>query len=163
LQPIEFPEANTIFESGGLPNVKAVVGFQGKEGAEDACVLCFEPSEEERAAIAAGAPVWLVMRGETLRPVRVQVESPFTGEMPPAQHARKKYIVFSCPQYYPAGGLDDIVYEADSLREVAAWLAEHPQDGPSVVDRDTWQDVELLQAEGDGARGWPLVREQEGA
>lgn len=78
MNPIDFPESNIVFMAGDNPNTRDVVGWQGKEeGGLDVCVLCFEPTLEERAAIADGASVWLVMRGETLRPVRLHVESPF--------------------------------------------------------------------------------------
>lgn len=148
MNPIDFPESNIVFWAGDNVNVRDVLGFHGKEDGpdgRDACVLCYEPSPEERASIAAGAPVWLVMLGETMRPVRLQVESPFAGEMPAPQPARKKYIVFAFGDYYPSGGLNDIVYESDDLADVDSWLASNPRQGETVdvIDRDTWQSVEL--------------------
>lgn len=87
MNPIDFPESNIVFLAGDNANTRDVVGFKGKEeGGLDVCALCYGPTPEEQAAIAAGAPVWLVMRGETLRPVRLQVESPFAAAPAPPHH-----------------------------------------------------------------------------
>jgi hypothetical protein len=42
------------------------------------CISCWEPMPEERAAIAAGAPVWLwVHSGRTQPPVSLSTDHPF--------------------------------------------------------------------------------------
>lgn len=43
----------------------------------------WEPSAEERAAIAAGAPVWLWIYGRSMPPVRLETHAPFEPVSPP--------------------------------------------------------------------------------
>lgn len=49
----------------------------------------------------------------------------------------KKYIVFHYAQYYPAGGLDDIIGSYDSLDDAKKTASR----GDQIVDRDTWEIV----------------------
>lgn len=48
----------------------------------------------------------------------------------------KKYIVFHFEQFYPIGGLEDIVGSFDTLEE-----AEAVSQKDYIVDRDTWEKV----------------------
>lgn len=74
---IPFPEKNcdlgrppgmTAEECNSLP-----VWRDGKQ-----CISCWQPDDAERAAIAAGAPIWLyVIGGATQPPVALTTISPF--------------------------------------------------------------------------------------
>lgn len=51
--------------------------------APSAVVSAWEPTEQERAAIAAGGPVWLMFSGTTHSPVSVMGTSPWAKPEPP--------------------------------------------------------------------------------
>lgn len=54
------------------------------EGVER-CISCWEPSPEERAAIAAGGPVWLWVVGATHPPLVLDAASPFEPKTSPLE------------------------------------------------------------------------------
>ncbi len=56
--------------------------WSGLAGGTYRCISCWEPSEEERAAIAAGGPVWLWVAGHTHPPLVLDVASPFESAAP---------------------------------------------------------------------------------
>lgn len=53
----------------------------------------------------------------------------------------KKYIVFGFDNYYPSGGLSDIVRSHDSIEEARAETKNGDYDSYEIVDRDTWEVV----------------------
>jgi hypothetical protein len=84
MNPINFPEANCrLLGPPGDPRVRDLDVCRTlqtfTDGAPPAAVVVsvWEPSPEERAAIAAGGLVYLVVHGKTAPPVLVLGESPF--------------------------------------------------------------------------------------
>lgn len=53
----------------------------------------------------------------------------------------KKYIVFGYDYYYPSGGLQDIIGQANSLEEAKSICKKRRRDIFEIVDRDTWKIV----------------------
>ncbi len=58
----------------------------------------------------------------------------------------KKYILFAYLNYYPSGGLSDIVGDFDTLEEAKEEIVRLkgkfcPHDNFDIVDRDTWDYV----------------------
>lgn len=53
----------------------------------------------------------------------------------------KKYIVFGYDQYYPAGGLGDVVGSFDTLDEAKEYIKNDRCDFNDVIDRDAWEEV----------------------
>jgi hypothetical protein len=49
----------------------------------------------------------------------------------------KKYVVFEEVEYYPSGGLHDMVDSFDTLDEAKTFAQGHRHDC-HIVDRDTW-------------------------
>jgi hypothetical protein len=78
MMPKDFPERNTLLGAPpGMTNCRPLPTF--RDGVH--VVSCWEPDEAERAAIAAGAPVWLVVySGATQPPVSLSTLSPFVRE-----------------------------------------------------------------------------------
>ena len=81
MTPQKFNESNRV--------LRAPKGMDGKCGDlyvfsdGEVCVSQWQPTEEEKAAIAAGAPIWLrVVSGDTQPPVGLSVSSPFIQEQP---------------------------------------------------------------------------------
>jgi hypothetical protein len=52
----------------------------------------------------------------------------------------KKYIVFAYEQYYPSGGMGDIVGSFDTIEEARERGSDN--DYCDIVDRDTWEIIE---------------------
>jgi hypothetical protein len=79
MNPIDFPQANkTLGAPQGMGNNCTALRVW-TDGT--ACLSAWMPTEEERAKIAAGEPVFLwVVFGQTQPPVALEVGSPFTGE-----------------------------------------------------------------------------------
>ena len=77
---VKFPEANQKLVPSGQEfslNVESVEPLWVCTDGEQ-CVSCFEPTPEERAAIAAGAKIWLhVLSGQTQPPVALGVGHSF--------------------------------------------------------------------------------------
>jgi hypothetical protein len=83
MNPVDFPESNIIFAAAAdMVNVRDVRGYLSEVLGQEECITCHMPSAEERAAIAAGAPVWLRVQGTGQPPVSLQVESPFAPAVP---------------------------------------------------------------------------------
>lgn len=85
MEPIDFPQANrTLGPPSGMDNCGGLrVWTQG-----EFCVSSWMPTEEERARLAAGEPVWLfVWFGATQPPVALQVGTPFDGSFAEADSA----------------------------------------------------------------------------
>ena len=51
----------------------------------------------------------------------------------------KKYILFGYDQYYPNGGLTDIIDSYDSLAEATSIAKNESCDWWYIIDRDTWK------------------------
>ncbi|HYD00312.1 MAG TPA: hypothetical protein VEB22_03730 [Phycisphaerales bacterium] len=83
MTPVRFPEMNTVLTPPtGMPDCGELPSF--RDGRQ--CISCWQPDDAERAAIAAGAPVWLVVvSGKTQPPVAVTSVSPF---LPPVAHEK---------------------------------------------------------------------------
>lgn len=55
----------------------------------------------------------------------------------------KKYIVFGFYDYYPSGGLGDIMASFDSLEDAKDHIKNATHfDNNEIVDRDTWEVIE---------------------
>ena len=79
MKPIDFPRANlTLSKPDSMSDEECGSLRVCREGPQ--MVSCWQPSEEERAAIAAGAPVWLFILGAAHPPVLLQVMNPFLGD-----------------------------------------------------------------------------------
>lgn len=55
----------------------------------------------------------------------------------------KKYVVFGYNQYYPSGGMEDMIGSVDTKEELRELTKQNRFDVYDVVDRDTWQSVQL--------------------
>lgn len=77
MKPIHFPEANTVrLAPKGMPEGACADVHVFSDGI--VCVTCWQPTPEERAAIAAGGPVWLSQQmGGTMPPSCVFGLTPF--------------------------------------------------------------------------------------
>ena len=53
----------------------------------------------------------------------------------------EKYIVFGFENYYPLGGLNDILGDYDTLQEAREAVLENGYDSGYIIDRDTWEEV----------------------
>jgi hypothetical protein len=50
----------------------------------------------------------------------------------------KKYIIFGYDDYYPSGGLNDILKSVDSIEEAKKFIDNSFYNNFEIVDRDTW-------------------------
>lgn len=81
MKPTDFPQANFTWNrpydmtDEECEPLRAYRAQSGPDGAYS--VSRWMPSEEERAAIAAGGPVWLYVFGTGHPPVSVTARSPF--------------------------------------------------------------------------------------
>lgn len=55
----------------------------------------------------------------------------------------KRYIVFQYCNVYPAGGMGDISSSFDTIEEAYEYTINNEYDNNEVIDRDTWEVVEL--------------------
>lgn len=78
MSPTDFPQANFTF----LPPVgrEAVVADLRVYRDEDHIISRWEPTDEDRARIAAGGPVFLWIMGGVQPPVCLTTEDPWGGE-----------------------------------------------------------------------------------
>jgi len=53
----------------------------------------------------------------------------------------KEYIVFGIDEYYPHGGLSDIIGDFDALEEAIDFAKKCGYDYKEIVNRDTWEFV----------------------
>jgi hypothetical protein len=51
----------------------------------------------------------------------------------------KKYIVFGYDDYYPSGGMNDIIGQEDSLEKAIKIGQSKNYENIQIVDRDTWE------------------------
>jgi hypothetical protein len=56
----------------------------------------------------------------------------------------KKYIVFGHDKFYPNGGMNDMIGSVDTKEELRELTKQNQFDRYDVVDRDTWQRVQLV-------------------
>lgn len=76
MTPVRFPQANSVLTAPKGMEKECGELHTFRDGVN--CISCWQPTEEERAAIAAGQPVWLiVVSGHTQPPVAVTAVSPF--------------------------------------------------------------------------------------
>jgi hypothetical protein len=83
-----FPQANKILTAP--PGQEDEVYDLPVWSDGDRCISCWQPTEEERAAIARGEPMWLWIVGDTHPPVAVEVGSPFDRVQPAPPIAAKE-------------------------------------------------------------------------
>jgi hypothetical protein len=79
MKPVNFKESNTIFRRPDSMTEEEC-GDLHVHNTGGALISKWEPTEEERKAIANGAPVYLWVIGQVQPPVSLQVESPFREE-----------------------------------------------------------------------------------
>lgn len=86
MNPIRFPQDNIVMRApAGLPE-GACVDVHAFSDGHSQCVTCWEPTPEERAAIAAGGPVWIsVHYAGGMPPVGVFGLTPFLVDTPTEQ------------------------------------------------------------------------------
>ena len=83
MKPIGFDQANSTLGGGppGKFGTDVEVGDLQVHKTGEYIISCWQPTDEERALIAAGGPVWLrVMGAETHGPVDVTAEDIFPME-----------------------------------------------------------------------------------
>ncbi len=76
MRPATFPEHNRVFTRPVTMGADLCVDLQVFDTTEE-FISKWEPSPEERAAIAAGGPVWLYVFGRGHPPVMLSGLSPF--------------------------------------------------------------------------------------
>jgi hypothetical protein len=76
MKPIPFKEANKVFtKPPSMTDEECSPLHVHNTG--DALISCWQPSEEEREAIARGEPIWLRVHGQGHPPVSIEVGTPF--------------------------------------------------------------------------------------
>ena len=77
MTPIRFPQATTIMRAPpGLPEGKCGDVHAYTDG--EVCVTLWEPTPAERAALVAGAPLWLTVHmSGNMPPISFGTETPF--------------------------------------------------------------------------------------
>jgi hypothetical protein len=95
MRPTKFPEASRVLQAPvGMTEddctplyvYDGLVTLAGPEqkGREIPCLLSkWELDDEDRARIAAGAPVWLWVYGAGMPPVALETDDPFSRERKP--------------------------------------------------------------------------------
>lgn len=108
MDPVDFPEANlTLTKPAGVTDEEC--GSLRAHRTADAFVSCWQPTEEERAAIARGGAIWLWVWAAGHPPVALSAECPFPrASEPPAQDARQMpdgtlVTCEHCPTPHPKG------------------------------------------------------------
>ena len=79
MNPVHFPEARHVLARPASMTDEECAPLPIMD-AGDALLSCWEPTDEERQAIAAGAPVWLWVFGRAHPPVSISAASPFVEE-----------------------------------------------------------------------------------
>ncbi len=76
MRPTKFPEANSVLQPPkGMNEDQCVPLYAHRDGRW--VISRWELSDEDRARIAAGGPIWLLIMGVTMPPAAVSTESPF--------------------------------------------------------------------------------------
>lgn len=76
MKPVNFPQSNRVLTAPRGMEKECGSLHTFTDGVNS--ISCWEPTEEERAAIAAGQPIYLlVVSGHTQPPVAVMATSPF--------------------------------------------------------------------------------------
>jgi len=76
MKPVNFPQANRVLKAPRGMEKECGDLHTFSDGVN--CISCWQPTEEEIAAIAAGQPIYLlVVSGHTQPPVSVMATSPF--------------------------------------------------------------------------------------
>lgn len=75
MQPVTFKECNLRLTPPSDTAIDVVAIDAFRDGNE--VITCWEPSQEEREAIANGASVWLRILGRSMPPAHVGAKSPF--------------------------------------------------------------------------------------
>jgi hypothetical protein len=52
---------------------------------------------------------------------------------------KKKYVIFGFNNFYPRGGMNDLILSVDTLEEVEEFIKKDGNDFCQVVDRDTFE------------------------
>ncbi len=76
MSPVKFPECNVKLLPSGHEYSMAVESIEPLHGFSDGeqFITCWEPTPEEREAIAAGGKIWLqVLSGNAMSPVALTV------------------------------------------------------------------------------------------
>lgn len=76
MTPIAFPEANKVYTKPASMTAEEC-GELAVYDTGGALISCWQPSDAERAAIAAGSPIWLWVIGGAQPPVAIQTDAPF--------------------------------------------------------------------------------------
>lgn len=76
MRPVEFPQQTMVLAKDQPQYDPLPIHYDPKLGA---CIGCFELTDEERAAIAAGAPLWLWQYtfGRPFQPVVITTDNPW--------------------------------------------------------------------------------------
>lgn len=61
----------------------------------------------------------------------------------------RKYVRLGWDNYYPCGGLGNVLASFDSLEEAREYEPTYHLDWAAVADRDTWQVIEEWQLKED--------------
>ena len=83
MKAVGFPQANKTLTA--LPGQEAEVYDLPVWSDGNRCISCWQPTDEERAAIASGAPIWLWVIGSTHPPVAVEALNPFQSSFDPTE------------------------------------------------------------------------------
>jgi hypothetical protein len=87
VNPIDFPQKTRVLQKPpSMTDEECSPLAIHDTGAE--LLSCWQPTDEERAAIAAGAPIWLSVVGRGHPPVALFVESPFALPDPDSPEGR---------------------------------------------------------------------------
>jgi len=76
VNPVPFPQANRLFVAPDGMTEEEVGGLPVHDSGS-VLISCWQPTEEERVAIAGGAPIWLSVFGRGHPVVAIQAECPF--------------------------------------------------------------------------------------
>lgn len=83
MNPTDFPQANRTFTKPASMTDDECAPLRVHDSGE-ALVSCWHPTDEERAAIAAGAPIWLWIWGRGHPVVQLSTENPWPAAEEPS-------------------------------------------------------------------------------
>ncbi len=117
---IRFPQANTIMHGPkDMPEGKCADVHAYSDG--KICVVLAEPTPEERAAIAAGGPIWISFHmSGVMPPVSINVETPF---IEPPDQDRLEEIAGGAPA---CDNCVHFTHEANGMGHCERWAGSTP-------------------------------------
>lgn len=141
MKAIPFPQANKVLKAppGQEADVYDLPVWGGEVEGIQRCISCWEPTPEERAAIAAGGPVWIWVVGHTHPPLVLDAASPFE----PGR---------TVSRLLPATVISVQLYVAPAGRIIGVYVGmadapdQAPASGPALIEMDRAESLPAFNA-----------------